>query len=265
MQELQAVRRGGRVLWLRPEQIEPGNGLPRRAFDREALGELADSIGRYGVLQPLTVRRREGRYELVAGQRRLRAARMAGLEEVPCLAMELDEEDCALLALVENLQRQSLDVTEEARSFGRLAERFALGPGEMARRLGQSVVFVEERLRLLELSEDMLEELRLAGLGASHGGALLRLPESCRRWEALRAMVAESMSGERAQRYVEEMLRPPSAEKSEGKRRFVLKDARIFINSLRHSVELMRQGGVDVRLDKQESEEELAVTIHIRR
>lgn len=264
MQELQAVRRGGRVLWLKPEQIEPSPGLPRRSFEREALGELADSIGRYGVLQPLTVRRREGRYELVAGQRRLRAARMAGLEEVPCLAMELDEEDCAVLALVENLQRQPLDMTEEARSLANLAQRFSLGPGETARRLGRSLASVEERLRLLELSEDMREELRLAGLGPRHGRALLRLEEPCRRWEALRAMVAESMSGARAERYVEEMLRPP-AEKSEGRRRFVLKDARIFINSLRHSVELMRQGGVDVVLDKEESEEELAVTIHIRR
>ncbi len=265
MQEVQAVRRGGRVLWLRPEEIGPGPLSPRRRFDRAALGELADSVGRYGILQPLTVRREAGRYELVAGQRRLRAARMAGLEEVPCLVMELDEEDCGVLALVENLQRQPLDVGEQARSCRRLLERFALSPEALARRLGKHPAAMEELLGLLALPEDMLEALAAAGLGERHGRALLRLPEGCRRREALGAMTEAAMGPAEAERYVEGLLHPTAPEREAGRTRFVLKDVRVFLNSLRHSMELLRRGGVASEMELRETEQEMTVTIHIRR
>ena len=179
------VRRGA-VLYLRIEEIAPNPMQPRRRFDEAALAELSESIRNYGVLNPLTVRQRAGRYELVAGERRLRAAKLAGLREVPCLLLDVDLEDAGLIALVENLQRRDLDFLEEAEGLRQLIDRFGLSQEEAARRIGKSQSAVANKLRLLRLPPDVLEGLRLNGLTERHGRALLRLPEP----EAQRAALA---------------------------------------------------------------------------
>lgn len=127
-----------RVRYISLNQIRPNPQQPRRSFDEESLSELAESIRSYGILQPLTVRRQGTGYELVAGERRLRAATMAGLREVPCLVAQVGEEDSALLALMENLQRRDLDCWEEAEALSRLIARYGLSQEETARRLGRS-------------------------------------------------------------------------------------------------------------------------------
>ncbi len=254
------------VCMIKVYDIAPSPMQPRRVFDREALRELADSIGRYGVLQPLAVRRWGGRYELVAGERRLRAARIAGLEEVPCLVLDVDEADSGVLALVENLQRQDLDFVEQARGIQRLIQNFALSQEEAARRLGKSPSAIANKLRLLKLPPDVLEGLREAGLSERHGRALLRLPENGQRREALEAVVARGMSVAQTEQYVDRLLRRAEEEAGQERRTlFVLKDVRVFLNSLQHSVELMRQGGVAVGVQKKETEQELTVTVRIRR
>jgi len=255
-----------RVRMIKLSQIGPNPWQPRRVFDRESLRELADSIGRYGILQPLTVRRSGTGWELVAGERRLRAARIAGLEEVPCLILDVDEEESGLLALVENLQRQDLDFAEQARGIERLIRRFGLSQEEAARRLGKSPSAVANKLRLLKLPEDVLEGLREAGLSERHGRALLRLPEDAQRREALGEMARKAMSVAQAEQYVDRiLLREEEAAEGGPRTRFVLKDVRVFLNSLQHSVELMRQGGVAVGVQKKETEKELTVTVRIRR
>ena len=127
-----------RVRYISLNQIRPNPQQPRRSFDEDSLSELAESIRSYGILQPLTVRRQGTGYELVAGERRLRAAAMAGLREVPCLVAQVGEEDSALLALMENLQRRDLDCWEEAEALSRLIARYGLSQEEAARRLGRS-------------------------------------------------------------------------------------------------------------------------------
>lgn len=266
MQSTKNCRTGDKVLLLKVCEIAPSPWQPRRVFDREGLRELADSIGRYGILQPLTVRRREGGYELVAGERRLRAARIAGLEEVPCLLLAVDEEASGVLALVENLQRQDLDFVEQARGIERLIRRFGLSQEEAARKLGKSPSAVANKLRLLKLPRDVLEGLREAGLSERHGRALLRLPEDEQRRQALAEMGQKAMSVAQAEQYVDRLLCRAEEEAERGPRtRFVLKDVRVFLNSLQHSVELMRQGGVAVGVQKKETERELTVTVRIRR
>ena len=142
----------GRVLFLPVDAIQPNPYQPRRTFTQPELEELAASIRELGVLQPLTVRRREGRWELVAGERRLRAARLAGLESVPCLSIQTDSQSSSLLALVENLQRRDLDFWEEALAIRRLIDTYHISQEEVARRIGKSQSAVANKLRLLKLS-----------------------------------------------------------------------------------------------------------------
>ena len=185
-----AAARSG-ILYLRTDELQPNPVQPRTVFDEDSLAELAESIRSYGILHPLTVRRRAGRYELVAGERRLRAARLAGLREVPCVLMDVNMEDAGLIALIENLQRRDLDFLEEANGIRQLIRMFGMSQEEAARRLGKSQSAVANKLRILKLPEDLLETLRERGLSERHARALLRLPDDESRRAALRGGKAQ--------------------------------------------------------------------------
>ncbi len=259
-------RRAAETIVLLPaEDIAPNPYQPRQVFDPESLGSLADSIRRYGVLSPLSVRRRQGSYELVAGERRLRAARMAGLEEVPCVVLDIDAAESGAIALVENLQRKDLDFVEQAQGLRRLISLFGLSQEECARRVGLSPSAVANKLRLLKLSPQLLDELRRAGLTERHGRALLRLPEEARRRTALRHIAEKKLSAAETDRYIDALLSGGDRPVPEAGSRLVLKDVRIFMNTLQHSVDVMRRGGVDVAVDQEQTEEGMLVTIRIRR
>lgn len=165
----------GKILYLPAAQIRPNPGQPRKIFDPAGLQELAASIAEYGIVQPLTVRRRDGFYELVAGERRLRAARMAGLREVPCILLSVDEAQSGMVALVENLQRRDLDYIEEAEGLARLMRLYGLSQEQAAQRVGKSQSAVANKLRLLRHSPQVLAMLRENQLSERHARALLRL------------------------------------------------------------------------------------------
>ena len=177
-----------RVLFLPIESIFPNPSQPRRFFSQEGLEELASSIKEHGVLQPLSVRKVEGSYELVSGERRLRAAKLAGLTEVPCILVRVDSEESSLLALVENLQRRDLDFVEEAAALARLIRTYGLSQEETARRIGKSQSAVANKLRLLRLSPDVLTLLRERGFTERHARALLRLGNDELQLQAARAL-----------------------------------------------------------------------------
>ena len=262
-----AFRRGG-ILSVRVEDLSPNPVQPRRRFDEESLRELSESIRCYGILNPLTVRLRCGKYELVAGERRLRAAKLAGLTEVPCLLVDVDMQDAGLLALVENLQRKDLDFLEEAEGLQRLIRMFGMSQEEAARRIGKSQSAVANKLRLLKLPRDVLEALRQNGLSERHGRALLRLPDAESQRAALAAILEQGMTVAAADAYIDALLSPgeeppPPAEKKERRRTFVMKDLRVFLNTLSRSVDLMKQGGVGADLKREETEEALILTISI--
>ena len=154
-----AKREDRRLLYIPTGMILPNPSQPRTRFDGESLGELADSISRYGVLQPLSVRRVSTGYELVAGERRLRAAKLAGLESVPCIVLDAGCEDSSVLALVENLQRCDLDFVEEAEGIALLIKTYGMSQEEAARKIGKSQSAVANKLRLLRLSPELHAEL----------------------------------------------------------------------------------------------------------
>ena len=256
-------RSAGKIVQLPVEDIHPSPYQARTTFDEQELAGLAQSIRENGLLQPVTVRKAAEGYELVAGERRLRAARIAGLREVPCLVAQVGEEDSALLALMENLQRRDLDCWEEAQAIARLISRYGLSQEEAARRLGRAQPTVANKLRLLRLPEDVRALLRENGLTERHARALLRLqdPEVQRR--AAGDMVRRGMNVAQAEAYVEKLLQSAQVTPPRGRSTYIIKDVRLFLNSVDRGLHLMRQAGVDAGWNRQDTDREILLTIRI--
>ena len=255
------TRRGG-VIWLPVDEHEPSPVQPRKNFPDGELQELSESIAQYGVFNPLTVRLRDSRYELVAGERRLRAARLAGLCDVPCILLDVSLEDASLIALVENLQRRDLDFIEEANGLSQLIKLFGMSQEEAARRIGKSQSAVANKLRLLKLPEDVLASLRDNGLTERHGRALLRLPDENAQRMALEYMIEHDLNVAVADAYIESLLREPE-DKPDPKRTFIMKDVRVFVNTILHGLNLIKQCGISAGMNREETDSELILTISI--
>ena len=251
---------GGKVLFLPIETVIPNPEQPRKYFDEEKLEELASSIREIGILQPLSVRRREGYWELVAGERRLRAAKLAGLTQVPCLAITADDRSSSLLALVENLQRRDLDFWEEALALRRLLEEFDLTQEECARRIGKSQSAVANKLRLLKLPEEVLELLRLHNCSERHARALLPLEDPELQRKAAGQVVKLGLTVAQTEALVDKLLSTLPKKK---KPTFIIKDVRLFLNTISRSLDLMRSAGVDAKCQREENEGEICLTIRI--
>ena len=252
-----------RVTMLSPDVISPNPDQPRRYFDPDGLYELAESIRVHGILQPLSVRRKGGgRYELIAGERRLRAAMICGLEQVPCLVLEVSRESSCLLSLIENLQRRDLDFWEEAKALERLTTVYGLSQGGAAAKVGKSQSAVANKLRLLRLPQEVLALLRKHGFTERHARALLRLPTPEAQAAGADLLVKEGWTVARTEKYVEEVLR----NQTKGKKTrppLLIRDVRFFLNSLDHSLAVMRSAGVAAQCQRKEEGEDLLLTIRI--
>ena len=268
---------GRRVLYLSVDAIRANPDQPRKYFEPEALRELAESIGRYGILQPLTVRRGEDGYELIAGERRLRAAKLAGLRKVPCLAVQSDEEESALLSLIENLQRQDLHYMEEAAAIAKLD---AFGPdiaavhvkdavvkdGALAPALlGEGVMCYDNIMRWLAQHKPGVALLREGGLSERHARALLRLSDENERLAALRVIVERGCNVAQAEAYIESVLQRAAVTPPRRRPTFIVKDVRLFLNTVRRSMGIMQRAGVDAAYEREDTDEEIRLTIRIPR
>ena len=191
-------------------KVEPNPGQPRQDFDEEELQALADSIGEHGIVQPLTVRQLEsGYYQIIAGERRWRAARMAGLQEVPAVIIEADDKKAMELALIENLQRQDLNPVEEALGYQSLMNDYGLTQDETAKRVGKSRPAVANALRLLGLCPAVLEKLRSGDLTAGHARAVLTIKSEKKQQEAAQKIIALGLSVRQAELLCRNMTREP--------------------------------------------------------
>ncbi len=273
-----------KLLNVRISQIRPSPFQPRRDFDEEDLMGLADSIRKNGIIQPLTVRKREdGCYELIAGERRLRAARFAGLTEVPCIEQVVDDRKAAILCLIENLQRRDLTVFEEAEGIRVLMNEWGLSQYEMAVRLGKSQSAIANKLRLLRLNGDQRSRIVAAGLGERHARALLRLVEEKERDDALNEIISKQLSVRETEEFIEVMMNPPKPMPPQPPpsqplpeeslppqppkppiiREHIIRDFRIYVNTLSKAVETIRRSGLDARADKTENESFIRYTVII--
>lgn len=255
-EKLKTYMETGRVVFLPARSIRPNPAQPRRIFREEALTELADSIRRHGILQPLSVRRVGTGYELIAGERRLRAGVLAGLAEIPCIIMSMDEEESGAAALIENLQRQDLDFIEEARGIARLMERGRLSQEQTANLLGKSQSSVANKLRLLRHSEPVLTALREGGLTERHARALLKLPSEQEKLSAIAAIVRMGMSVARAEAYIDGLLEQKQLPKPRA-------NVGAFLNNLNQSLARIQLSGIRAVSERRETDSQIVLTITI--
>ena len=255
-QKLKTYMETGRVVFLNIRSIRPNRCQPRTIFKEDALAELAESIRHHGILQPLSVRRLENAYELIAGERRLRAAQMAGLTEIPCIIMNMDQRESGMAAMVENLQRQDLDFIEEARGIANLMEQWQFNQEQVARLLGKSQSGIANKLRLLHHSEEVLSAIRSGGLTERHARALLRLHDEDRKLEAIEIITQQHLSVARTEALIQQMLSdpPPCPAKP---------SIRLFLNHLTQSLAKMQQSGIAAVSEHIETDTQITFTITI--
>lgn len=244
-------------------QIFPNPYQPRKTFDEAALADLSASIAQYGVLQPLLVSPAEdGRYMLIAGERRLRASKMAKLEEVPVIISEYTSQQIAEIALIENLQREDLHYLEEAEGYEKLMDEFHLTQEAMAARVGKKQSTIANKLRLLRLSAAVRKVLVDAGLSERHARALLKLEDDAKRLEVLEVVIAKNYSVRQTEEYIAKLLDDKQQEKR--KRLVIVNDVRIYLNSIKQVVSAIKDVGIPVNMEQTFDGDEVVVSVRIK-
>lgn len=256
------IKTENKILSIPQGDILPNPNQPRRRFDYDELEGLAQSIRANGILQPLLVRNLEnGKYELIAGERRLRAARLIGLTKVPCIINDISESDSAVFAVIENLQRQNLDYFEEAEALALLISDYRMSQEELCKKLGKAQSTLSNKLRLLKLNEEMRYKISRAGLSERHARALLSLADEVQRARALSIIIDRHLTVNESEALIEQMLRKNEAPKRQILKGF--KDIRIFINTLNNAVDAIRRAGIDADSVKTETDEYVEYIVRI--
>lgn len=244
-------------------KILPNPSQPRKIFHEDELRSLAQSIQENGLLQPVTVRREGGQYYLVAGERRLRACKIAGMREIPAILSDCEPEDSAVLALLENVQRRDLQMFEQANAILSLIREWQITQEEAARRLGMSQSYLANKVRLLKLSQDEQAEIIAHNLTERHARALLRVDDIELRQKILRAVIARGLNVAQTEELIAENLKPKETVRKGGRRTFVAKDIRLFINTIDHAVDAMKTAGIQAQTEKKETEEYIECVVRI--
>ena len=198
------------ILSVRLSQVVPNQSQPRKVFEEEGLEKLADSIRQYGILQPLLVKKKGRYYEIIAGERRWRAARKAGLKEVPVILRTFNPQDAAAISLIENLQREDLNPIEEAQAYRKLIDEFGLTQEEAAARVSRSRTAVTNSLRLLKLSDEVQQMIISGDLSMGHARALLALDEEDRQHQAALSVIQKGLSVRETEKLVKKLQNPPA-------------------------------------------------------
>ena len=255
-QKLKTYMETGRVVFLPVKSIRPNPAQPRKIFREEALDELADSIRQHGILQPLSVRRVGNNYELISGERRLRAAQLAGITDVPCILMSMDDRSSGLAALVENLQRQDLDFIEEAQGIRRLVQEHSMSQEQTARMLGKSQSAVANKLRILRHSDTVLSAIRESELTERHARALLKLRSEQEILSVITQIARQNLSVAQTERYIDSLL-SKKAEKT------AKANLDTFLNSLTQTLQKIQLSGIAAVSERRETESQIVFTITI--
>ncbi len=273
------------IVWIATEKIRPNRSQPRLSFESNATLRLADSVRRYGILQPLTVRVIESAksapadpsmspadprcFEIIAGERRFRAAVMLQMTSVPCVILEADEKRSAELALVENLLREDLNIFEMAKAIRRLIDSFGLTQEEVAKRLSLSQSAVANKLRLLRYSEEEQTFILSSGLTERHARALLKISDPTCRTAAAEYIIKRKMNVSSTEIYIDRLLAEEKQKQelerslSKPKMKPVIKDIRVFFNSVDRAVDTIKAAGIGISSERHESEEEYIIEIRV--
>ena len=243
--------------------IIPNPHQPRTEFADNDIAALAESIAQNGILQPLSVRRCGERFELIAGERRLRAAKLCGLRVVPCIVHEISERHSAILALVENIQRQDLSFFDEAVAIEKLITYYGMTQEDAAAKLGKAQSTIANKLRLLRLSEDERELITRFNLTERHARALLKLGSSSDRLNILEKIVKNNLNVERTERLIEDYIGKERIKSSYKKRSKVFQNVKIFVNTINKAVETMQAAGINADSKKIQNEDKIEYRVRI--
>lgn len=259
---------GEQVISIPLEEIEVNPFQPRRQFDEDKLQELADSITQMGVIQPIIVRRLGNVFELIAGERRWRAAKIAKLQTIPAVVKEYTDREVAQAALIENLQREDLNPLEEAVAFQQLIAEFDIRQEELALRLGKSQSTIANKIRLLGLALPVRNLLAASKLNERQGRALLRVKDEAMQLQLAELVIGQGLNVKQTEEVIEQHLTGASAEEVAATarkplRKFVPKDVRIFLNTIRDATRLMKEAGIKADVSEEEEGEWLTVTVRI--
>ncbi|MBQ7827935.1 MAG: ParB/RepB/Spo0J family partition protein [Clostridia bacterium] len=246
------------------DMIDPNPNQPRRYFDGDALLSLSESIRNFGILQPLSVTydKAAGRYVLVAGERRLRAAKLLGMERVPAIVIEADTRKSEELAVIENIQREDLNIFEEARAIASLISKYGLTQESAASKLSVSQSYVANKLRLLKLSNEEAQSILEEGLTERHARALLRIKDSERRAAALRHIIKARLNVAMTEEYIDSLTAPPK--KNEEVRQSVkygIRDIKLFCNTIDKAVDVIKRAGVSVSTSRVDAPDRTEITV----
>ncbi len=255
------------VQYIPVDEIRPNPYQPRRNLERVKLNELADSIKEYGVMQPITVRCINKGYELVTGERRLKASRIAGIEKIPAIVVYISDKDSAIMALIENIQRQNLSYFEEAEGYKNIMEDYGMTQEEVAKKVGKSQSSIANKIRVLKLSNKVKNKIIESELSERHARALLKLNnEEDLQLEIIDKIILQGLNVKRTEELVEnymEKILKNQPINSENKKKRGIRDIRIFTNTIKQAVETMSNLGVEVNYLVEEKRDFYEIKINI--
>ena len=257
--------RGGEILHLPINIVNTNPYQPRRIFERESLEELAVSIRTYGLLQPISVRHINGAgYELVAGERRLRACKLAGLGTIPAIVVDITDHDSAVLAMIENLQRQDLHFFEEAQGLANLMADYGFTQEALAGRIGKNQSTIANKIRVLRLPKSVQRLVVENNLTERHARALLKLDTEEAQLEILKKVISQGLTVRKTEALIEATL-SPAAQSVRGSAPFraYIRDIRILTNSIKENLDMVRQSGIDTQFDMEQTDTGYSILIKL--
>lgn len=257
-----------KIEWIPVDLVRPNPYQPRKVFSNSALQELANSILEHGVIQPITVRMIGNSYELIAGERRLKATKLAGLATIPAVIIEVTTKDSAVLALIENLQRENLNFIEESEAYHIIMQDYGYTQQELANTLGKSQSTIANKLRILRLSPLIQKMLVENNLTERHARALLKLPDEKFQLVALEKVIKQQMNVKRTEQLIEQMLVEITQQemikhKSKQKVKSYIKDIRLVTNTITQAVDMIQKSGIDAKYTMKEQADGYEIRIKI--
>lgn len=237
---------------------------PRKEFDEIELRDLAMSIQEVGLIQPITVRKTKEGYELIAGERRLRACKMAGIVEIPAIVSQANDEQSAVIGLIENIQRKELNYFEEAFAYARLIGEFGYTQEEVAGRVAKSQSAVANKIRLLRLSDEVRQAISTDVLSERHARALLKLEDKEQQLQIISEIVENNLNVRETEELIDQLLQNISREITKAKGRNItsfVRDVRIFVNTFKETAKRAKQNGLNIEINEMDDEEEYRITV----
>lgn len=250
---LQEEKNNDEIIQVNIKNITANPYQPRKKFDTDEIMELAESIKNHGIIQPVVVRKRKNGYELIAGERRIRACRSLDLRKIPAIIRDLNDQEVAEIALIENLQRKDLSFLEEAFAYEQLLSKFSITQQELAKKIGKSQSTIANKLRILSLPDEVRQKIDPDKISERHARSLLKVGNKKEQIEILNNIKEKDLTVKDTEKLIEKKLNKKK-NFNKGKRVTVYKDLRIFINTLKNSINEMREAGLDVNVEKKEEE-----------